>query len=85
MAAFRNFPGKTQGWLETELEKVLADQAAGKTVVEYSGGDSSGKELIAMSTQRRKDMILSDLNQLAPSTYPRVSTIAARRTRARYA
>jgi len=84
MAAFRHFPGKPQAWLETELDKVLADLAAGKTVQSYTAGDSSGSELVSISIMRRKEMILSDLNKIAPDTYPRATTQPARITRPSY-
>lgn len=85
MATFRNFPGKSQGWLETELGKVLDDLASGKTVVSSGAGDSNMSERVEVSLMRRKEMILSDLSILAPVTYPRSQVIGAKRTRPRYA
>lgn len=84
MATFRNFPGKSQGWLETELGKVLDDLASGKTVVSSGAGDSNLTERSEVSIVRRKEMILSDLSVLDPGTYPRTEVIGARRTRPRY-
>ena len=84
MATFRNFPGKTQGWLEVELGKVLDDLASGKTVVSSGAGDSNLTERSEVSIVRRKEMILSDLSVLDPATYPRTEVIGARRTRPRY-
>jgi hypothetical protein len=82
--AFRNFPGKSQGWLETELGKVLDDLASGRVVVSSGAGDSNLSERVEVTLVRRKEMILSDLNVLAPSTYPRTDVIGAKRTRPRY-
>lgn len=84
MATFRNFPGKSQGWLETELGKVLDDLASGKTVVSSGAGDSNLTERSEVSIVRRKELILSDLSVLDPGTYPRTEVIGARRTRPRY-
>lgn len=84
MATFQNFPGKSQGWLETELGKVLDDLASGKTVVSSGAGDSNLTERSEVSIVRRRDMILSDLSVLDPGTYPRTEVIGARRTRPRY-
>lgn len=91
MATFWNFPGKTLAWLETELGKVLDDQASGKTVVSSGAGDSNVSERVEMNLENRKRMILSDLAALTeaslttvPSTYVRSEVIGAKRTRARY-
>ena len=83
--AFRNFPGKSQEWLESELSKVLDDLASGKTVVSSGAGDSNLSERVEVSLMRRKEMILSDLSVLDPDTYPRKDVIGAKRTRPRYA
>jgi len=90
MATFWNFPGKTLSWLETELGKVLDDQAGGKTVVSSGAGDSNLTESIQMNLETRKRMILSDLAALTaaslttvPSTYVRSQVIGAKRTRPR--
>ena len=82
--AFRNFPGRTKQWLEAELSKVLDDLASGKTVVSSGAGDSNLSERVEVSLMRRKEMILSDLNILDPTTYPRTDVIGAKRTRPRY-
>ena len=82
--AFRNFPGKSQAWLETELGKVLDDLASGKTVVASGAGDSNLTERVEVSLMRRKEMILSDLSILDAGTYPRTEVIGAKRTRPRY-
>lgn len=84
MATFRNFPGKTQDWLEVELGKVLDDLASGKTVVGSAAGDSNLTERSEVSIVRRKEMILSDLSVLDPDTYPRAEVLGAKRTRPRY-
>lgn len=84
MATFRNFPGKSQSWLETELGKVLEDLASGKTVVSSGAGDSNLTERSEVSIARRKELILSDLSVLDPGTYPRTRVVGARRTRPRY-
>lgn len=85
MATFRNFPGKTKTWLETELAKVLDDLASGKTVVSSGAGDSNLTERSELSLMRRKELILSDLSVLDSATYPRTQVIGAKRTRPRYA
>jgi len=82
--AFRNFPGKSQGWLEVELGKVLDDLASGRVVVSSGAGDSNLSERVEVSLLRRKEMILSDLSVLDPTTYPRKDVIGAKRTRPRY-
>lgn len=84
MATFRNFPGKTQVWLEAELEKVLADLASGKVVVSSGAGDSNVSERVEFNLADRKRMILQDLNQLAPATYPAATVLGSKRTRPRY-
>lgn len=92
MATFWNFPGKTLSWLETELGKVLDDQASGRVVVSSGAGDSSMSERVEVNLEQRKRMILSDLAALTeasltivPSTYIRSQVIGAKRTRPRYA
>lgn len=82
--AFRNFPGKSQEWLETELGKVLDDLASGKTVVSSGAGDSNLSERVEVSLMRRKEMILSDLSVLDPDTYPRTDVLGVKRSRPRY-
>ena len=84
MATFRNFPGKTQEWLEAKLDLVLEDLATGKTVIGSSAGDSSITELRSGSLTQVKEDLLSDLSVLDPGTYPRTQVIGARRTRPRY-
>lgn len=92
MATFWNFPGKTLSWLETELGKVLDDQASGKTVVSSGAGDSSMSESVQVNLADRKRMILADLAALTaaslttvPSTYVRNQVIGAKRTRPSFA
>ena len=84
MATFRNFPGKSQEWLEAQLAIVLDDIAAGKTVVSSAAGDSSLTEKTEGSLIRRKEMLLSDLSVLDSTTYPRTQVIAHKRARVRY-
>lgn len=85
MATFRNFPGKSQAWLEAALASVLDDIAAGKTVIASAAGDSSVTERAESNLLRRKELILSDLSIVAPNTYPRTQVIAHKRARPRYA
>lgn len=92
MAVFWNFPGKTKTWLEDELAKVLDDQAQGKTVISYTGGDSSGSDKVLMGVAERKTAILSDLAALTaaslttvPATYVRTQVLPAKRTKVQYA
>ena len=92
MATFWNFPGKTLSWLETELGKVLEDQASGRVVVSSGAGDSTMSEMVQVNLSDRKRMILADLAALTaaslttvPSTYIRSQVIGAKRTRPSFA
>lgn len=55
------FIGQTNEWLLEQLKLAQEDYATGKTLVNYSSGDSSGSEFIQVSPRRRIIMILSAL------------------------
>lgn len=68
--AFRYFPGKTQSWLETQLDSVLTDLASGAAIMSGGSGDANYNKQIQSSALGRRKMLLHDLHVLAPSTYP---------------
>jgi hypothetical protein len=78
--AFRYFPGKTQSWLETQLDTVLADLAGGAAIVSGGSGDANYAKSIQASAMTRRQMILHDLNILDAATYPADVVKGATRT-----
>lgn len=68
--AYRYFPGKSQEWLEDQLDSCLEDLASGKTLTSWgNAGDSASKQIVSNPMERRR-MLLWDLYQLAPDIYP---------------
>ena len=78
------FPGKTEVWLETELDKVLVEQAAGKTMLSAQDGDVGGVHNIQASIRQRKYDILVALTILNPTDYPPATTLPKRVTVGRF-
>jgi hypothetical protein len=83
MAAFNYFFGQPREWLEQQIEKVQAEIAAGKTLIQWGAGDSSGQSKIFLTPQARYEMLYAALNALAPDDYPSTNT-RTRRTTPRY-
>lgn len=70
MARKNWFIGKSQEWLEAELNKAQSDLAAGKTLTGWSqGGDSASKQ-VQLSAQERITELLYSLSQIDGETYP---------------
>ena len=84
MTRMNYFIGKSQAWLETELDKCQADYAAGKTTVSVSAGDATTGKQVSMSLERRMQQILKALHILDPVTYPASSVIPQRQTKAAF-
>lgn len=82
--ARRNFPGKSQTWLEARLEEVLDEQASGKVTSNWGAGDSNvGKTLDnRLDIQTRKNLLLYDLSLLDPDQYPPADVQPVKRTQA---
>ena len=68
--AFRNFPGKDQQWLETKLNLILEDLAAGKRLTSWGAGSDSASRQVETSAEAVRTMLLNDLYLLDPTTYP---------------
>lgn len=82
--AVNPFPGKSEVWLETELDKVLAEQSSGKTLVSAQDGDVSGAHAVQSSIRQRKYDILVALTILNPTDYPPATTLPKRVTVGRF-
>jgi len=82
----RNFPGKTQAWLEARLAEVLDELAAGSSVDGWGTGDASAHKAVEknLGAERRRDLLLNDLSILAPATYPPASYTPIKATIPRY-
>lgn len=76
--------GKSQAWLEAELEKAQAEFAAGKVVTGASAGDASTNKQVSMSLERRIQQILKALHLLDPDTYPAESVIPNQQVKAQF-
>ena len=68
--AFNPFIGMVQTDLETALQSAQADLLAGKSTIAAQSGSVGIKSQIAISPQRRVELILRALNLLAPLQYP---------------
>jgi hypothetical protein len=66
MAAARNFPGKSQAWLELRLSEVNEELAAGKMTTAANAGDQGGSFQRETSAKLRQQQLLWDLNILDP-------------------
>jgi hypothetical protein len=77
------FFGIPQATLETWLRDAQADLAAGKTLVSYSTGDTSGSKIVQSSPQTRIELILRALYLIDPESYPASSVSRVTRTRIR--
>lgn len=75
------FIGQNQTWLETELVKCQEDIAAGKTLIQWGAGDSSGIRKVQLSPQVRFQQLYYALSLLDPVTYPPEATAPNSRTR----
>ena len=79
--AVNYFAGKTQVWLETQLERAQSDMAAGKTITSVSSGDVASGKQIETNTKERIERLLYALSLLDPDTYPMASSVRTTRTR----
>lgn len=72
------------GWSREDLEKALRqcqeDIAAGKTLVQWGAGDSSGQRKTMLRLQERYEQIYAALTELAPEDYPSTNTRIRRAT-----
>ncbi len=79
--AVNYFAGKTQIWLEAELEKAQADMSSGKTITSVSSGDVSSGKMVQVDVKERIEKLLYALYLLDDTTYPLASSTRTSRTR----
>lgn len=74
-------------WSREDLEKAKRqceeDIAAGKTLIQWGAGDSSGQRRVLLRLQERWEQIYYSLSQRFPEDYP-ASNSRIRRATARY-
>ena len=73
--AFNPFIGMLQADLETALAAAQQDLLAGKSTIAAQSGSVGVKSQIAISPQRRVELILRALNLLNPGEYPIDQTV----------
>lgn len=79
--ARRYFVGWTEEQLETLLDDLNTQQAAGKVLTNWSAGDSSAGKQVELSIDERIRRVLWDLHILNPDDYPAEDVARVRRTR----
>ena len=82
--AFRNFPGKDKAWLKATLSNVVDEIASGKRLVSWGDGSASATKASFgnLHPERLRDMLLADLHDEDPETYP-ASMLPVKATSAR--
>lgn len=80
--AVNYFIGQTQEWLERQLAMCQEDIAAGKTLIQWGAGDSSGIRKVQLTPQLRFAQLYYALYLLDPETYPSTGLAPTNRTRA---
>ena len=78
--AFRYFLGRSQEWLEAQLQQAQEDLAAGKTLSSWGNAGDSASKQIQISAHERIRMLLNDLNAIDPDNYPSTSIRRIRTT-----
>ena len=78
--AFNPFVGKSQTWLETELEKAQSDLASGASTISGGEGTVQFGKMLHQSPQVRIEQLLRALYALDPDTYPLSSITRATRS-----
>lgn len=76
------FIGQSREWLEKELVKCQEDIAAGKTLIQWGAGDSSGMRKVQLTPQLRFQQLYHALYLIDPDTYPATGLTPTSRTRA---
>jgi hypothetical protein len=82
MAQLNYFVGQSVEWLEAQLQQVQEDLAAGKTLIQWGAGDSSGIRKVQLTPQYRFQLLYYALSQLDPDTYPVAAQVPRNRTKA---
>ena len=82
--AWNPFIGKTQAWLETQLEAAQEELATGKTTISGGVGEVNYQKLLTIGPTQRIAMILAALNKIAPATYPIDDVTIPKRTAATF-
>ena len=79
------FRGQTKDWLEEQLILCQMDIAAGKTLIQWGAGDSTGIRKVQLTPQQRFEYLWRALNEEDPVNYP-LSVLGSRvrRTTPRY-
>lgn len=78
--AFNPFIGRSQEWLESELEKAQEDYAAGKTTSSINAGDAGSSKVVQLTPEQRIRLLLKALNLLDSTLYPDSSIRRVTRT-----
>ena len=76
------FVGQTQAWLEAQLKDCQVDIAAGKTLIQWGAGDSSGIRKVQLTPQLRYQQLYYALYLIDAATYPATGLAPTNRTRA---
>lgn len=78
------FVGQDETWLREALAEVQEDIRAGKTLIQWGAGDSSGIRKVQLTPQQRYEQIYYALSLLNPAEFPPESGTRIRRTTPRY-
>jgi hypothetical protein len=78
------FAGRSREWLEGQLAQCQEDIAAGKTLIQWGAGDSTGIRKVQLTPQLRYQQLYYALYLIAPDEYPASGFAPINRTKATF-